>query len=134
MFNRQFFHSKSRINKIIFSLGIWKRRLRQSCLLIGRFKIWLVIFVYSDIILRETFTSLVIYILIQSYNSKFIILRRKIICTRSALIKWIVISAELRMFRKFDEKESISAVSQLKTSVQKGIRNQVPNFVLTVQG
>ena len=35
------------------------------------------------------------------------------------------ISAELRMFRKFDEKESISAVSQLKTSVQKGIRNQV---------
>jgi len=29
------------------------------------------------------------------------------------------------MFRKFDEKESISAVSQLKTSVQKGIRNQV---------
>ena len=134
MFNRQFFHSKSRINKIIFSLGIWKRRLRQSCLLIGRFKIWLVIFVYSDIILRETFTSLVIYILIQSYNSKFIILRRKIICTLSALIKWIVISAELRMFRKFDEKESISAVSQLKTSVQKGIRNQVTNFVLTVQG
>ena len=38
------------------------------------------------------------------------------------------------MFRKFDEKESISAVSQLKTSVQKGIRNQVTNFVLTVQG
>ena len=134
MFNRQFFHSKSRINKIIFSLGIWKRRLRQSCLLIGRFKIWLVIFVYSDIILRETFTSLVIYILIQSYNPKFIILRRKIICTLSALIKWIVISAELRMFRKFDEKESISAVSQLKTSVQKGIRNQVTNFVPTVQG
>ena len=32
------------------------------------------------------------------------------------------------MFRKFDEKESISAVSQLKTSVQKGIRNQVTNF------
>ena len=31
------------------------------------------------------------------------------------------------MFKKFDEKESISAVSQLKTSVQKGIRNQV-NF------
>lgn len=29
------------------------------------------------------------------------------------------------MFKKFDEKESISAVSQLKTSVQKGIRNQV---------
>ena len=44
------------------------------------------------------------------------------------------ISAELRMFRKFDEKESISAVSQLKTSVQKGIRNQVTNFVLSVQG
>ena len=38
------------------------------------------------------------------------------------------------MFRKFDEKESISAVSQLKTSVQKGIRNQVTNFVLSVQG
>jgi len=29
------------------------------------------------------------------------------------------------MFKKFDEKESISAVSQLKTSVQKGIRNQI---------
>ena len=42
------------------------------------------------------------------------------------------ISAELRMFRKFDEKESISAVSQLKTSVQKGIRNQVK--ILRISG
>ena len=36
------------------------------------------------------------------------------------------------MFRKFDEKESISAVSQLKTSVQKGIRNQVK--ILRISG
>ena len=42
----------------------------------------------------------------------------------------LITSAELRMFRKFDEKESISAVSQLKTSVQKGIRNQVRILVL----
>ena len=54
----------------------------------------------------------------------------KIINTSSALdecasAEFFTISAELRMFRKFDEKESISAVSQLKTSVQKGIRNQV---------
>ena len=31
------------------------------------------------------------------------------------------------MFRKFDEKESVSAVSQLKTSIQKNIRSQVRN-------
>merc|ERR1712127_107724 len=30
-----------------------------------------------------------------------------------------------RMFRKFDEKESVSSVSQLKSSVQKNIRNQI---------
>jgi len=29
------------------------------------------------------------------------------------------------MFRKFDEKDSVSAVSQLKTSIQKGIRSQI---------
>lgn len=33
-----------------------------------------------------------------------------------------------RMFRKFDEKESVSSVSQLKSSVQKNIRNQVNNI------
>merc|ERR1711997_708761 len=32
---------------------------------------------------------------------------------------------EHRMFRKFDEKESVSAVSQLKTSIQKNIRSQI---------
>lgn len=34
------------------------------------------------------------------------------------------------MFRKFDEKESVSGVAQLKTSVQKNIRAQVPEFLL----
>ena len=29
------------------------------------------------------------------------------------------------MFKKFDEKESISGVTQLKSSVQKGIRNKI---------
>ena len=29
------------------------------------------------------------------------------------------------MFKKFDEKESISGTTQLKSSVQKGIRNKI---------
>jgi PUA domain protein len=29
------------------------------------------------------------------------------------------------MFKKFDDKESVSGVTQLKSSVQKGIRNKV---------
>ena len=37
------------------------------------------------------------------------------------------------MFRKFDEKESVSGVAQLKTSVQKNIRAQVPEFSFKFQ-
>ena len=31
----------------------------------------------------------------------------------------------VNMFRKFDEKESVSGVTQLKSSIQKGIRNKI---------
>ena len=34
-------------------------------------------------------------------------------------------SSSDKMFKKFDEKESISGITQLKSSVQKGIRNKV---------
>ena len=34
------------------------------------------------------------------------------------------------MFKKFDEKESISGITQLKSSVQKGIRNKVREIFL----
>ena len=34
------------------------------------------------------------------------------------------------MFKKFDEKESISGITQLKSSVQKGIRNKVKKMAM----
>jgi PUA domain protein len=38
------------------------------------------------------------------------------------------------MFKKFDEKESISGTTQLKSSVQKGIRNKLLDFYPGISG
>ena len=37
----------------------------------------------------------------------------------------LLLLADWKMFKKFEEKESVSSVQQLKSSVQKGIRNSI---------
>ncbi|KAK6047671.1 hypothetical protein COOONC_14824 [Cooperia oncophora] len=38
---------------------------------------------------------------------------------------WLKLISRLRMFKKFDEKEDITGATQLKSSIQKGIRNKI---------